>query len=113
MALTKRFGKISSVRFGIGGYQESMLGLHVCFEFDSSGICTTKSYWDSNMIECSKHAKWSEEDRLKKYAEIMYYIYDLLKDAKLMSISDLKNIPVEVTLDDMTLYDWRILKEVL
>lgn len=44
MSLKKYLGKIDSVNFGLGGYQDSMLGLHICFSFDkSSFICTSNS----------------------------------------------------------------------
>jgi len=113
MALKKYLGKISSVQFGLGGYQEAMLGLHLCFDFNGSYTCTTKSYWDSNMIDCTEHSKWKESDRFNKYAGIMYYISDLLNDAKVRHISELKNKPVEVTLDGNTFHSFKILTEVL
>jgi len=113
MSLTKHLGKISSITFGLGGYQESMLGLHICFDFDCSGICTTKSTWDWETVKHTENCKWTEQSRLDKYAEIMCYISTLLKDAKVRDISQLKNIPVEVRLDGNSFYDFRILKEVL
>ena len=40
-------GKISSVYFGHGGYQDAMLGIHFSFSMNSSGVCGTKSAWDA------------------------------------------------------------------
>ena len=112
--ITKHLGKIDSVNFGIGGYQDTMLGIFLCFSFDNhSFVCTSKAFWDSNRIECTKHSKWSEEDRLNKYAEIMKYISDLLLDAKVSKLHELKNIPVEIKMDGNEFYSFRILKEVL
>lgn len=36
----KQLGKISSASFGIGGYQDAMLGLHLMFESDGWGVGT-------------------------------------------------------------------------
>jgi hypothetical protein len=113
MSLTKHLGKIESINFGLGGYQESMLGLHVCFSFEGSGICTSNSFWDYTTIEHSVHAKWTEQSRMDKYAETACLISKLLNQAKVRHISELKGKPVEITIDDMTLHDWRILEEVL
>jgi len=113
MSLKKYLGKISSVHFGLGGYQEAMLGLHLCFEFDGSGICTTHSAWDYHMIEHTEYCKWTEQSRLDNYAEIMIKVSKLLHDAKVRHISDLKGVAVEVRLDGNSFYDFRILTEVL
>jgi len=111
--LTKQLGKISSIRLGIGGYQGSMLGLHICFELENSGICTTHSTWDYETTEHTKHCKWTAQSRLDKYADIMVRISKLLKDAKVQDISQLKGIPVEIKLDGLNFYSYRILTEVL
>jgi len=111
--ITKYLGKIDSINFGLGGYQESMLGLHICFSFDKcSFICTSNSYWDTT-IECGERAKWKESDRFNKYASIIYKVSELLKQAKVRDISKLKNIPVEIKMDGNSLHSWRILEEVL
>jgi len=113
MALKKYLGKISSVQFGLGGYQEAMIGLHLCFEFDGSGICTSHSGWDYITIEHTKRCKWTEESRGLNYAEIMRKVSKLLNEAGVRHISELKGIPVEVKLDGNNFYSFRILKEVL
>ena len=43
----------------------------------------------------------------------MRYLSKLLNDAKVDSVDKLKGIPVEVTLEDNTLKEWRVLTEVL
>jgi len=114
MALKKYLGKIDSINFGLGGYQESMLGLHICFSFDKcSFICTSHSAWDLTTIEHTKNTKWTEQSRLDKYADTVCFISKLLNQAKVRHISELKNKPVEVTLDGNSLHSWRILEEVL
>jgi hypothetical protein len=111
--MEKKLGKIEDVRFGLGGYQGAMLGLHVTLGNGSWGVGDTKSNWDSEQIKWSEHTKWTEEDRDGWYAEIMRYVSSLLKDAKVDSVDKLKGKPVEVTLDGNQLKSWRILTEVL
>ncbi len=56
--MEKRLGKIENVKFGLGGYQESMIGIHVTLGDGSWGVCDTRSAWDAEIIEWSKHCKW-------------------------------------------------------
>ena len=96
----KYLGKIDSVRFGLGGYQDATIGLHLSFIFNGSGISTSISAWDKNMIKHNEYYKWTEEDRSCQYAEIMRKVSDLLNEAKVNDISKLKGIPVEVEIKD-------------
>ena len=61
MSEVKELGKISSVKFGIGGYQDAMFGIFFCFELGGggSGICDGgggHSAWSPSMIECASHS---------------------------------------------------------
>jgi hypothetical protein len=111
--MEKILGKIESVKFGLGGYQDSQLGLSVILGNGSWGVGDFKGNWDAERIKWSEHCKWTEEDRTIGYSETMRYLSKLLKDAKVDSVDKLKGIPVEVTLDDNTLKEWRVLTEVL
>lgn len=111
--MRKELGKIERIEFGIGGYQDSCIGIHFTLSGNSWGVQDSKSAWDANRIECSEYCKWTEQDRDRQYAEIIRYISGLLADAKVESIKDLKGVPVEATFEGMTLKEWRILKEVL
>lgn len=111
--MNKKLGKIESVYFGLGGYQDAMIGIHFSFSGDGFGVCDSKCTWDAETIECSQYAKWTEQDRSKQYDEIVRYISKLLKQAKIDSIEKLKGIPVELSLDGNCLKNWRILTEVL
>jgi hypothetical protein len=111
--MEKRLGKIESVSFGLGGYQGEMLGLHVTLGNGSWGVGASKCNWDAEQIKWAENTKWSEEDRDGWYSEIMRYVSNLLKDAKVDSVDKLKGKPVEVTFDGTTLKEWRILTEVL
>ena len=114
---TKELGKIQGVKFGLGGYQDAMLGIHFTLGGDGWGIGNTMSTWDCNKIEHTNSCKWTEKERSATYDEIMRYISGLLSDAKVDSIDKLKGIPIEVTLSGDSwggsLESWRILKEVL
>lgn len=111
--MEKRLGKITSVSFGLGGYQGAMLGLHVSLGHDGWGVSDSRANWDSEQIKWSEHTKWSESDRDEWYAEIMRYVSKLLKEAKVDSVDKLKGKPIEATFDGNTLKEWRILTEVL
>lgn len=109
----KLLGKIDSVRFGLGGYQDSMLGLHISFVGTGWGVCTSDSTWDYETVECSKYAKWTEEDRTELMVKTLKNVSKYLKEAKVSSVDKLKGIPVEVTFENNTIKSWRILTEVL
>jgi hypothetical protein len=111
--MEKKLGKIEAVKFGVGGYQDAMLGIHVTLGNGSWGVGDSKANWDSEQIKWTEHTKWTEEERDGWYAEIMRYVSSLLKDAKVDSVDKLKGKPVEVTLDGNQLKSWRILTEVL
>jgi hypothetical protein len=110
----KRLAKIEDVSFGIGGYQDACIGLNVVLAGKGWGVCSSKTAWDANIIKHSEYSKWTEEDRSRQYAEIVRYVSDLLCEAKVNTVNDLKGKPVEVTFDKSgTLQGWRILTEVL
>jgi hypothetical protein len=111
--MEKRLGKIESVRFGIGGYNNAMIGLHLTLAGTAWGVNDSRSTWDAETIKWSDYCKWTEADRDKQYAELLRYVSKLLKDAKVDSVDELKGKPVEVTLDGNKLCEWRILTEVL
>jgi len=111
--MEKRFGKIKSAVFGLGGYQDSMIGLHLDFGGEGWGVSTTKSAWDSNIIKHTESCQWTEEHRDAQYSDIVRKVSDILKDAKVDSVSKLIGKPVEITFDGTTLKDWRILTEVI
>ena len=111
--MEKKLGKITNVKFGIGGYQDSQLGIHITLGHDGWGVNDSKSAWDAERVECSKRSQWTEEDRSRNYSDIMRYVSKLLKEVKVNSVDELKNKPVEITFDGTILIDWRILTEVL
>lgn len=111
--VTTNLGKIAHVSFGLGGYQDCCIGLHITLEGQGWGTCTSKDAWDKNLITWSNSCKWTEQSRLDQYAEIMCYLSDLLFKAKKLSVDQLKGVPVEAVFENNTLKSWRILEEVL
>lgn len=112
----KKLGKISSARFGIGGYQDAMIGLHLQFRMGPSGIGMDKCAWDPALIECRESAEWTEEDRDRHFSEIVRFVSKLLSEAKVKSVPELVGVPVEVEMTEEgcgSFIDFRVLTEVL
>ena len=111
--IEKRLGRIERADFGIAGYQDAMLGLHVWLVGAGWGVSTTKSAWDCNIIKPSEHCAWTEDDRSLQYDEIVRYVSGVLRDAKVSHVPKLAGKPVEATFEDKIIQSWRILTEVL
>ena len=105
--------KIESARFGIGGYQDAMLGLHLSFKTQSSGVGTSECFWSPSLISHTERCRWTEAERDAKFAQICRLVDKLLYDAKVSSVDKLVGIPVEVVCENRTFKSFRILTEVL
>lgn len=107
-------GKIRSVKFGYGGYQEAMFGLTITFEGKGWGVSQfIPGGWKDSFDPNKPHHKWTEDDRTRLRAELCKKIDVILSSAKVDDINKLVGIPVEVIFKDNTLEDWRVLEEVL
>ncbi|NBP04529.1 MAG: hypothetical protein EBU90_31495, partial [Proteobacteria bacterium] len=109
--------KITSVDFGFGDYQSAMFGLSVEFKFDEC-CCVgdfVSGFWAYGLIDCSEHAKWTEEERALQMVKMCKTVCQILQDAKCESVNDLLNKPVEIVSEGFggCLLSWRILTEVL
>jgi hypothetical protein len=107
----KRIGKIKSVSFGNGGYQDAMFGVSFELGGDGWGVGDFKGAWGPGID--SKNCKWTETDRSNEYAQTMRFIASTMTKARVNEIHELVNIPIEVKLDGNMLKSWRILEEVL
>lgn len=105
-------GKIMHVRFGSGGYQNSQFGIWFQLGNDVWGVGDGKGSWSGNP---SSHDKWTIEDKIKQQGDIMIWIEELMKQAKVSEINKLIGIPIEITFDSPygKMLSWRILTEVL
>jgi len=110
----KQLMKITRAEFGLGGYQGNQFGLRVDFQTDGCGVgAWITGGWDYQSIKPDKYTKWTEEDRNGTMAKMCKVISEILKDAKVDSVSGLKGKPVEVIISNNELKSWRILTEVL
>lgn len=104
---TKHLGKISSIYVGL---QEGRFGLWLTFSYDGCCGCGT---FEGTWAEHDEYCKWTLKDQKDIFGKVMVYIKDLLLLAKKEKVEDLRNVPVEVTLEGNCLKSWRILTEVL
>ena len=110
--IVKELGKISSCYIGRGGYQDAMIGLNLGFSGKGWGVGTFIGGWDTS-ITVDKHTQWTEEDRAKQFADVIYKVDELLRQANKYKVEDLVGVPVEISFESGTLKSWRILEEVL
>ena len=114
-----KLGKIKSAQFGIGGYQDAQAGF--TFEVGGDGWGTIVSMgmvWAHLSKEealADKNIKWAHEDRLKCIGENGWTVIELMKAAKVSSLSKLVGIPVKVFFESENGRNqgFEILKEVL
>lgn len=64
-------------------------------------------------VNIDKQCRWEESERTTAVTVNIENIYQILKDAKVNYVSQLVNKPVEVTIENNTFKDFRILTEVL
>ncbi len=114
MSTRTEIGKIQSITFGNGGYQDCMFGISVGLGSDKNcwGCDDFKGAWGLG-ITVDKHTKWTEKDRDAEFAKTMRFINELLIKAKKSDVYKLVGVPVEVTFENNTLKSWRVLEEVL
>ena len=106
----KILGKISSVQFGFIPDMPFLFGLDLTFSLgDGSGIGTGGKY----TVNISEECRWSTREREEGITEMVDEIAQILRDAKVSNVTQLKNVPVEVTIEGSTFKDFRILSEVL
>lgn len=121
MQMEKKLGKIVSVYFGLGGYQECQFGLSLTFEGPELSGCKWGcgvfiGNWDVNSIKHDEGCKWTERDRVKWHDDMCRKVSDILNKAKVKEVSQLLGKPVEVEFEgcgSAPLKNWRILEEVL
>lgn len=108
--IEKVLGKISSVKFGYGGYQDAMVGLTVGLETNSGSCVYFRGAWN---IRVNSYTLCTESDRNADFIETMRFINQTLIDSKKDDISKLVSVPVEIEFVDGALHSWRVLTEVL
>ena len=107
--ITKELGKITFAEFGTVRDYPFLIGLQLGFRMDGSGVMDGGKYTVNISLEC----KWKEMNREATIIKSIEEVNRILKDAKVNYVSELLNKPVEVTMEDNTFKDFRILTEVL
>ena len=109
-----RLGKIQSIRFGFGGRDDLMFGISFTLGGKGWGVGDFWGYWGSDIDPtASSGFKWNEADRNGQRLEILLKIEDLMRKAKVLDVTKLVGVPVEVEFDGTLLKSWRVLWEVL
>ena len=116
--MNKVLGKIKSCELVI---RDGAIGFvfELSINGGSSGVTDSKNMW--NTIREVKHRneathdryQWTVEDRNNYMISSMDHINQLMNDANVYKFSDLKDVPIDVTLDGFSLVSFRILTEVL
>lgn len=108
--IDRRIGKVQKVRYGNGvGYQDAMTGIQFTLGSAGWGVIDSWAAWTTY----SEGASYSKEEWMLQHGKVTLRIADLLLQAKVDQVVDLKDIPVEVTFDGGILKSWRVLTEVL
>lgn len=107
--IEKYLGKITFAEFGTVHDYPFLIGLQLGFSMGGSGVFDGGKYTVNINPEC----RWEESERTVAITAMVENISTILKDAKAQYVSDLINKPVEVTLENNTFKDFRILTEVL
>ena len=110
MSVTKELGKIQSVEFGMGGYQDAMIG--ISFSLGGAGWGVS-DFWGDWATDVTERTQWTHEQRCNRLGQTVWRVKKLLDESKAQTVSELKGKPIEATFVDMKLTGWRILKEVL
>lgn len=105
-----QLGKIQKVAFGHGGYQDVQIGIRFQLGGESWGV---GDFWGDWALTRSEHAKWTEADRITRLGETVMRINELLAQAKVETVEELKGTPIECTFDGVLLQSWRVLTEVV
>lgn len=108
----KRIGKIKSVRFGHGGYQDACIGFSFDLGSDKEGW-GVGDFWGTWAMQRTEGCKWTDKSRIELLGKEVMRMNELLSQANVTSLEKLLGIPVEVTFEGNTLKGWRILTEVI
>lgn len=106
---TKELGKITFAEFGTIRDYPFLIGLQLGFHMGGSAIMDGGKY----TVNISKNANWRDLNREATITKSIEEVDRILEDAKVNYVSELLNKPVEVTMENNTFKDFRILTEVL
>lgn len=106
---TKELGKIIFAEYGILKGCPNLIGLQLGFSIGCKKVDDGGKYTVNVGTECKRE----DLNREETITESIEKVNQILKDAKVNYVSELLNKPVEVTIENNTFKDFRILTEVL
>ena len=106
---TKELGKIICAEYGILKGCPNLIGLQLGFSIGCKKVDDGGKYTVNVGTECKRE----DLNREETITESIEKVNQILKDAKVNYVSELLNKPVEVTIENNTFKDFRILTEVL
>lgn len=109
----KILGKIVRAEFGTYKDRPFLMGLQLEFSLNG-GACGGVGTGSKYTVNVSDDCRWEHPgQREQTITSKVFDLYKILQDAKCNYVSELKGKPVEVTIEDNMLKDFRILTEVL
>ena len=106
----KILGKITFAEFGTFTDYPFIIGLQLGFNLaDKSGIMDGGKY----TVNINPACRWGDQSRADAITKSVEFVDKILRDAKINYVSQLVGKPVEVTIENSTFKDFRILTEVL
>ena len=106
----KFLGKIDFADYGTIIDYPFLIGLQLGFKLGEGGSIADGGKLTVNI---DKQCRWDESERRDAVTVSVEAVYRILKNAKVNYVSQLINKPVEVTIENNTFKDFRILTEVL
>lgn len=106
----KVLGKIVSAKFGNDEDMPFLFGLQLCFQLCTGQYITCGGRYIKNI---SEKCRWSEEERRETFMKNCEFVHNLLEAAKCNFVHELVGKPVEVTIENRSFKNFRILTEVL
>lgn len=108
--MEQHLGKIRSASFGLGGYQDAMLGFTFVLEASGASWC---DFWGVFPPNEERVTPSVNQQRITALGEATLKVYALLAGAKAQRLDQLAGKPIEITEEGQRLASWRILTEVL
>ena len=106
----KRLGKIDFAEFGTIRDYPFLIGLQLGFRLgDKTWIGDGGRY----TVNITPNCKWGTKERTEAVTQTVEFVNNILKAANVNYVSELIGKPVEVTIENNTFKDFRILTEVL
>lgn len=106
----KKLGNIKSAYFGLGGPNNSLLGLHLVIGNDKwEERVSNMTFFDYYNVPSRAESVWDEEDRAIKYAAVMLAISALFNNCQVTEPQDLVGLNVVAHFSENKFISWSLL----